>query len=91
MNMLERNLPNLVGRFSRNAEKSYGLPASYYIDPAVYEREKREIFYRSWNFGCHASQVREPGNYATVKVADQNVVIMRSEWRRCVSRPNPMS
>ena len=79
MNMLERNLPAAIGRFDRDPEKSYALPARYYTDPAVYEREKREIFHRGWIYGCHQSQVREPGAYATVKIADQNIVIMRSD------------
>jgi choline monooxygenase len=79
MNILDRHPPKPAGRFDPDPEKSYTLPASYYTDPSVYEREKRTIFYRSWNFACHTSQVAEPGAYVTVKVADQSIIVMRSE------------
>ncbi len=79
MNLHDRTAPKPAGRFSLDPERSYTIPASYYIDPAIYEREKRSIFYRSWNFACHVTQVAEPGSYATMKVADQNIVVMRSD------------
>ena len=79
MNVVDRKQPQAAGRFSRNAERSFTLPAQYYIDPAIYEREKRAIFYRSWSFGCHEGQVAEPGSFVTVKVADQNIVILRGQ------------
>ena len=78
MSTLDRTPPHPVGRYSPDPERSYTLPASYYTDAALFEREKREIFHRSWNFGCHLNQVREPGSYATVDVAGQNILIMRS-------------
>ena len=33
--------------YRADAERSYVLPPNYYIDPAVYEREKRDIFYNN--------------------------------------------
>ncbi|MFB3149587.1 MAG: hypothetical protein ACE10M_03355, partial [Alphaproteobacteria bacterium] len=48
-------------RFDRDPERSYNLAAAYYFDPAVYEKEKETIFYRSWNFVCHVEQVRDIG------------------------------
>ena len=79
MNVVDRKQPQAAGRFSRDPERSFTLPARYYIDPSIYEREKQAIFYRSWNFGCHAGQVAEPGSYVTVKVADQNIVVLRGQ------------
>ena len=64
-------------RFDRDPERSYNLAAAYYFDPAVYEKEKETIFYRSWNFVCHVEQVRDIGGYATAMVADQNVFVIR--------------
>src|SRR5262245_37024280 len=73
MNVLQRD----IGKFSRDPERSWTLPKSYYIDPEIYEREKDLIFARAWNFACHKSQVAEPGAYATCMVTDQNIVVMR--------------
>ena len=79
MNVVDRKQPQAAGRFSRDPERSFTLPAQYYIDPAIYDREKKAIFYRSWSFGCHAGQVSEAGSYVTVQVADQNIVILRGQ------------
>ncbi|MFT3989472.1 aromatic ring-hydroxylating oxygenase subunit alpha [Aestuariivirga sp.] len=79
MNVVDKTRFEPAGRFSRDPEKSFTLPARYYIDPQIYEREKREIFYRAWNYGCHVSQVAAPGSFATVQVADQNIAILRGQ------------
>lgn len=68
-----------LNRFHRDPEKSYTLPASYYIDPAIYEREKAAIFYRSWAFAGHVSQLREAGDYVTCRIADQNLFVIRGK------------
>jgi choline monooxygenase len=78
MNVIPRHVCD-IGKFDRDPEKSYTLPAHYYTDPSIYEREKQAIFYKSWAYACHRSQVAEPGSYATCMVADQNIVVMRGQ------------
>jgi choline monooxygenase len=68
-----------INRYHPDPEQSYTLPASYYIDPAIHEREKAAIFYRSWNYAGHVESLREPGDYITCKVADQNIVVIRGK------------
>jgi carnitine monooxygenase subunit len=76
MNVVPRHVCD-IGKFNRDPEKSYTLPAHYYIDPDIYEREKEAVFFKSWNYACHVSQVAEPGSYATCMVANQNIAVMR--------------
>jgi carnitine monooxygenase subunit len=66
-----------AGRFQDEAERSHTLPARWYWDPAVFEREKEAIFYRTWWYAGHMEDVREPGAYMTATVVDQEVVIVR--------------
>jgi carnitine monooxygenase subunit len=74
---IDRRAP--ANRFHRDPERSYTLPASDYIDPAVYAREKEAIFYRSWNFVGHVEQLRDAGSYVTCQIADQNIFVMRGK------------
>ena len=37
------------------------LPAYYYTDPQVLALERRHLFFRSWQFACHASDLARPG------------------------------
>ena len=78
MNVIPRHVCDL-GRFDENPEKSWTIPKTYYTDPAIYEREKEAIFFKSWNYVCHAGQVADVGAYHTIQIADQNVVVMRGQ------------
>jgi choline monooxygenase len=62
-----------------DAARSYTLPARYYTDAAVGEREKEAIFYRNWAFIGHQSQFAKPGDYVCDVVADQSVLVIRGK------------
>ena len=78
MNVISRQTCDL-GKFDADPEKSYTIPKQYYTDPAIYEREKEAIFYKAWNYACHAGQVAEAGDFVTVRVADQNIAVLRGQ------------
>lgn len=50
-----------------------------YTDPKVFELERERLFLRVWNFVCHASEVREPGDFLTTTVAGQPVIVCRTK------------
>lgn len=64
--------------FTEDPGQSYTLPARYYIDPEIFEAEKSAIFYRSWYYAGHVSQVAEPGQFLTCRIHQQNVIIIRA-------------
>ena len=58
---------------------SYALPAEYYYDPAVFEREKREIWFKTWQLVGYQHQLAEPGDYVTGEILDQKVLVTRGK------------
>ena len=58
-----------------NTNKS--LPSHYYHDPEIYEKEKRKILYRNWHYAGHVSQVINPGDYLTLQLGDESLIIIR--------------
>lgn len=56
---------------------SFTLPAQWYLDPAIFEREKDAIFYRNWHYVTHVSALRRTGDYATLRIADESVFVVR--------------
>ncbi|MCY4148837.1 MAG: aromatic ring-hydroxylating dioxygenase subunit alpha [Gammaproteobacteria bacterium] len=58
--------------------ESYTMPARFYTDPAVYELEMEKIFFCSWIYVGHVSQLRAPGDYLTAKINDQDLLVIRS-------------
>lgn len=55
------------------------LPAYYYTDCAVWEIEKSELFFTSWQYACHAAALPGPGSYTTMSIFDQDIVLVRGQ------------
>lgn len=58
---------------------AYTLPASWYYDPEIHEQEKFSIFYKTWHYAGHVSQLAETGSYITTRIHDQNIFIIRGD------------
>ena len=67
--------------FDTNPENAYSLPARYYTDPEIFEREKEFIFYRSWIYVGHLAHFEKPGDYLTTQIADESVFVIRDHDR----------
>jgi phenylpropionate dioxygenase-like ring-hydroxylating dioxygenase large terminal subunit len=66
---------------------------SVYVDPAIFEREMETIFDHAWIYVGHESQVPRPGDYYTVLVGHQPMVMVRHSdgrvhvlYNRCAHR-----
>jgi choline monooxygenase len=70
-------LPPFARPLTNDPTTSFTLPARWYTDPEVYEREKKAIFYKTWHYVGHTSQVAKPGDYVTGRIADQRVFVIR--------------
>ncbi|WP_157217060.1 aromatic ring-hydroxylating oxygenase subunit alpha [Flavisphingomonas formosensis] len=51
---------------------------SIFVDPAIYAAEKHLIFARSWLFLGHESQLPQPGDFLTTRLAETPVIVTRS-------------
>lgn len=54
------------------------LPAECYTSAPFFEFEKRVVFGRTWLFACHLSEIPSPGDFVTVTVADEPIIVVRS-------------
>ncbi|MDA0220774.1 MAG: aromatic ring-hydroxylating dioxygenase subunit alpha [Proteobacteria bacterium] len=72
---------NDLGRFDADPDRSFNMPAAYYTDPGIFEREKQAIFFRSWRFVGHSTQIARPGDYLTQDICGQNVFVVRGHDR----------
>lgn len=48
-------------------------------DEGLYQLELERIFARSWNFMCHESQLKEPGDYLISYIGEDQVIVVRDE------------
>ncbi|WP_329124479.1 aromatic ring-hydroxylating oxygenase subunit alpha [Streptomyces sp. NBC_01353] len=55
------------------------LSARYYTDPDAAAAEMRHVFAKSWQVVCHESDLPNPGARLAAKVADREVLVVRTE------------
>ena len=55
------------------------LPARYYVDQDILKREKERLFFKTWQYACHISELDEPGAYVAAEILGQNVFVVRDE------------
>lgn len=55
------------------------LPGSDYRDESVYELERQRIFLRSWFCAGRAEQAPEPGNWFTIDVVGESILVVRGD------------
>jgi Rieske 2Fe-2S family protein len=58
--------------------RGHALPQGFYLDPAVYELDRRAIFDRHWIQAGLTSQLRRPGDYLTLGIAGSSVIVLRN-------------
>lgn len=66
-----------LAAFDLDPERSGTLPGPYYFDPAIFAREKRDIFFRTWQYVGHQSMLPKPGSYLVRDILDQSVILLR--------------
>ena len=75
MNQSNDSLPNLVA----GLERGETLPAHWYTDPSITEREISRIFRKSWNYIGPLKQLANVGDYITGYVGGIPAVVIRNE------------
>jgi choline monooxygenase len=74
------------------------VPARWYTDPAIFERERTQIFGRTWQWVGRVDQVSAPGAYFTCEVAGEPLVVVRGTdgqlralWNVCRHKAAPVA
>lgn len=48
-----------------------------YLDQRIFDREREELFYRSWTFALHKSEIANIGDYRLVRIGQYEVIVCR--------------
>jgi len=77
LELLHRVLALKAENTSDRADASYRNPVRRYVDPADSERERRQLFRRQPVLAALSCDVRDPGQYVTLRVGGVPVVVVR--------------
>jgi len=78
--MVSPRSPMLTALLGRAAD--YGLPRSFYTDPAYHQSDLDHIFYKEWLFAGHSCEIARPGDYFTLQVGAYPLFVVRGRDQR---------
>ena len=62
-----------------NATSMRGLPAWTYFNAELTDLEYERLIRPSWQFVCHANQLRKPGDFATLDMLRDSIIVIRGK------------
>jgi choline monooxygenase len=57
--------------------RAWTLPARFYFNLEVFQHEREKIFHRTWQVVGHRDQLAKPGDYVTVELAGEPLLLVR--------------
>lgn len=76
------SLPNTSGPWqslARTRKEGWSLPGNFYRDPALYQRDLATVWRNGWLFAAHSCELPGAGDYVTLEVGDDPIVVVRGE------------
>jgi phenylpropionate dioxygenase-like ring-hydroxylating dioxygenase large terminal subunit len=70
-------LDELRANVARPFERAFAMPKSVYTSPEFLALEERHIFVREWLCAGRADSLPNPGDYLTMKITGEPVIILR--------------
>ncbi len=67
------------GNLQAALERGSTLPGTWYTDPAIFKREQKRIFRRTWQYVGLVEQAARPGDYFTARIDTVPIIIARDE------------
>lgn len=55
----------------------FALEQAFYTSRYVFEHDLEQVFFRSWLYAGHASQIPEPGDFLLFEMAGESVIVVR--------------
>jgi choline monooxygenase len=79
--MHERTVRDLLNLYNPSdpLEKAWTIPAPWYFDERLAQLERDSVFAANWQVVGHLDQVREPGQFFTLDVNKEPLVVVRSD------------
>src|SRR3989441_12265785 len=78
---MERSVDSLLSLYrpENPLEKASTIPSPWYFDPRIARLENERVFAHTWQVAGRVDQVREKGQYFTVELGAEPIVVVRGE------------
>ncbi|HEX7390841.1 MAG TPA: aromatic ring-hydroxylating dioxygenase subunit alpha [Acidiphilium sp.] len=58
-------------------QPGFSLPRAFYVDPELFEADIDAVFTNEWIFACNGCEIPRPGDFLTLAVGHNPVVVLR--------------
>ena len=69
------SIPELIA----SREENHPLRGLFYHDPEIYAADLARIWRVGWLFAVHSCELREPGDYVTVDIDADSLIVLRAD------------
>ena len=70
---------NTIRELLNNQQEDWSLDQKFYKDTSIFDLEKHNIFYNSWIFIGHESQIPNKGDFFVYKLLDEEIIVLRNK------------
>jgi Rieske 2Fe-2S family protein len=70
-------LQDRVGGRLADRRQGFSLPQAFYIDEEFFQADLQAVFGTDWLFACNACEIRNPGDYVTLGIGQNSLVVLR--------------
>ena len=76
---MERSIASLLSLYQPEnpLEKASTIPSPWYFDTRIARLENERVFARAWQVAGRVDEVREKGQFFTVELGDEPIVVTR--------------
>jgi len=68
-----------VGDWASQFIRGDSVNSEIYTSPAIFEREMQKIFYGTWQYVAHESEIPKAGDFVTRRIGRQPIVVVRGD------------
>ena len=70
---------NSIKELLNHQQEDWSLDQRFYKDMSIFDLEKHNIFYNSWIFIGHESQIPNKGDFFVYKLLDEEIIVLRNK------------
>jgi Rieske 2Fe-2S family protein len=70
---------DLLASLMKSCRPGWSLPRDFYVNELVYQADLERVWRRGWLFAGHTCQIPEPGDYFTLELDSDSILIVRGD------------
>lgn len=67
-----------IERLLSERRHGFSLPQAFYVDDEIFDADMQAVFATDWLFACSVAEIKLPGDYITLEVGGDSIVVLRN-------------